>query len=281
MFVLYLQGFNQVRLDKARTDLIEEGVLDKELLRFLWASLIPPDNAKVLHEVAHLFVEFFEIGYAVDKTDSSGRVSALSAGSERSGVVVTPQPQPASSLPSPTPRPLKSERRTKSRESVATTSDQRPASSQQQQQQNPQDVPLYQFSRILIPWLRGVSQPPGFRQEYENYVNNVALVANFRFPHHIPAGFFETLTVRVQKEALCMTTLYHWRGGMYAHSQEHPARFYLLRIDHEADSSTCVRMEMRQELASREDSDVETLWAVLLPILRETDNLISKFKGKI
>ena len=239
--------------------------MDKELLRYLWMNLIPTDNHKLLCEVARIFVEFFEIGYVVDRADGSGRVSAMSILSDRSAPTTPSIAAPSTNGQRPVSS-IKSGNRTKSRDSIIPT-------------ETPDNYMAFNISRILIPWLRNTLPPPKFREEYERFVHNANLVANFRFPRHIPAGFFETLTVRAQREHLGFTTLYHWKGGLYAQHQEHPTRLYLLRIHHEGDNSTCMRMEMRLEHQTNEDRDIETLWMALLPFLRETDNLLSKFTG--
>lgn len=133
------------------------------------------------------------------------------------------------------------------------------------------------FGRLLVPLIRECKQPRAFRQEYERFIKHGALVANIRFPSHLPVGLFETLCVRAATR-YNLDTLYQWNGGLYARQvKDLRCRFYLLRIRH-SDGSICVRMELRNEHGDT-DFDIEHMWPLLLSFLNDTDALIASFVG--
>ena len=54
---------------------------------------------------------------------------------------------------------------------------------------------------------------------------------------------------------------------------------YLLRINHD-DGCTCIRVELRHEQMIYEDG-VEALWTIMLAYVRDVDNLLHNFSGKL
>ena len=54
---------------------------------------------------------------------------------------------------------------------------------------------------------------------------------------------------------------------------------YLLRIQHD-DGCTCVRAELRHEQMI-DDEGVEGLWTLMLPFVKDIDNLLAQFAGTI
>ena len=281
---------SQAKLDQMKQDYNSEGIICRDLLRLTWAHLVPLDSTKSLLEVVRFLVEQFEIGYVVDRPFPDGRLVVLSRAvdknddteSEKDSGLPGSRPlsmmsfdnRPGSVLGYDGSRPpsmLGIERPDSVASSVRPLPSLAPPS-------NPKGgmVPS-KFSRLLIPWMREIKLPSNFRDDYEQYISSPSLVANYRFPSYIPAGVFETICTRAATR-YNLDTLYHWGSGMYArHVGEIPARFYLLRINHE-DRSTCVRAEIRHERYN-DVSDVENLWQVLLPFLRGFDGLVATFSG--
>ncbi len=52
---------------------------------------------------------------------------------------------------------------------------------------------------------------------------------------------------------------------------------YLLRIQHD-DGCTCVRAELRHEQMI-DDEGVEGLWTLMLPFVKDIDNLLAQYAG--
>ena len=73
--------------------------------------------------------------------------------------------------------------------------------------------------------------------------------------------------------------LRHCYYSLISRHIDEPLRMYLLRINHE-DGSNCVRVELRHERLIEEDG-VEGLWAVMLAYVRDVDNLLHQFSGRV
>ena len=132
-------------------------------------------------------------------------------------------------------------------------------------------------ARICIPWLLRTNRPTFFNQYYDPYKENPSIVANFRFPWFCPPGLFETLMVRA-KNKFDLEIVFNWKGGMWARKESMECRFYFIRIAHN-DRSTCFRVEVRHE-RSVGLSEIEPMWALLYPFIKEIENLLNRFTGK-
>ncbi len=247
-------GISISKFESMRTEYRNEGIVHRDLIRFLWSSQVPAELNKPLLEVARFIIQHYEIGYVVDRPSADGWVRVLSKGMKRE---------------------FADDDESRTEISMSMYDDSR---SEASSIQNSNALVPSRFTRILIPWLRNTAQPKAFREEYERFVANPSLVANLRFPTHIPDGFFEMLCTRAATRHN-LDTLFHWDGGLYARHTEIPmCRVYVLRIHHD-DASTCIRTELRHEISS-DESEVENLWTVLLPFLKDVESLCSMFTGR-
>ena len=251
-------GVTMDKFEAMRVEYKREGILHRDLIKFLWSGQVPAELNKPFLEVIRFMVQHFEIGYVVDKPNRDGWIRVLTKGMKREYADDDSRVDEDISV------------------SISIYDDSR---SEASSIKNSNALVPSRFTRILIPWLRETSIPKAFREEYERFVASPALVANFRFPTYIPPGLFETLCTRAASHHN-LDTLFHWKGGFYARSTEIPlCRVYILRINHD-DASTCIRVELRHEI-STDDSEVENLWTTLLPFLKDIDCLCGLFSGML
>ena len=239
------------------------GIINRDMLRLMWANLIPIDQPKVLLEVVRFLVEQFDVGYVVDVPQKDGRVLCLSRPpSEKSDVL-----------------PVDDDEITLSSRPLTRNSSSMSVGSGSSGGHGKGGLVPGKFNRLLVPCIRETRVPALLKDEYERFANIPALVANFRFPVFTPPGLFETLCTRAATR-FGMETLFHWKTGYYARKAEEPqCRFYILKIKHD-DCSCCFRIELRPEQYSGVQ-DIEALWGLLLPFVRAFDSMIALFKGNL
>ena len=306
-------GIGVNKFESMKQELADEGIVDRDYLKCSLAHMIPTDVNRPLFEVATIFLQQFEIGYPLQKAGGrSGTASSKtsdnqrldSAGGSRDSASPGPQRKVSDSTsPTPTRRaadtgsPSSARRdRTDSASTVRSTRQDntrpestRPGSSTSKsgrgglengEKDKTPPEPI-KFTKILIPWLRVDNDPPSkFEEEYSKLMNCPSLATSLSFPHYIPPGFFETLTVRACKPEHNLTMLYHWRRGFYAKHVEKPVRLYLERVEHEGEG-TCVRIEVKHSHPAGEvDRETEVLWSLMLPFLKDADDLVLKYTGE-
>ncbi len=322
---------SQGKLEKMKKEIIEEGMVDVDYIKSLWSNYFPTDFNKPVYEVIEMLLEHFEIGYAeMEKPKRHRKASAASVSSQFSvrsadhGERRRVRTESAGSISKMSSTEshasvrfqLDKDQSHASKKKKSKTKAKSKAT-EEEKQDTPvspttphKDDPPPRIAKLVIPWIRDVTQPWNFREEYKTYITNPSVAAVFRFPRFTPPGFFATLIVRAQKAQHGLSPLYQWRNGLYSRHEEREIRFYLLRIEHD-DGANCLRVEVRHERnhsdqeqdgvedgdvdaggdvsgvnASEEDEDcereekhVEILWKLFLPYLRDVEELISKFSG--
>ena len=259
-----MAGVPLARYERMVSEFVEEGVAERDLLRCVWAHLLPSDRNKPLIDTLALLIDHFEYGYFAGD---------LGGNQTRSPVAAKKRFNSAGSSQSSTSTVSAS---------VAT------------------EFPFFvapsavhfdtvTTSRVLVPWRCRTAQPRECRQLHEARCmarNSPRVAAVYRFPRYLPPGFFERLTTRAHRPSLGLRPLYHWKSGICS---VRPATsdgedtagvlLFLKRIQHHDDGSVCVRIEVCHEtkVAGQEN---DSLWAVLLPFLRDTDELLSFFQGR-
>ena len=276
-------NITSLKLEKMKKEVAEEGTLDREFVKCLWANVFQTDTNRPVLEVLAMLLDHFQIGYA-SSTKPQRRSSAVSTIS-RASTVDRPDRDILDSL-SVTSRPVSSRKGALTPHqgdrletmSVATNRTKTTEKSDEQKNSPPK------ISKVCLPWLVDVKQPLKFKDDHQLHNANPNIAAVFRFPKYIPPGLFELLTIRAQQNEFELQNLYHWKTGLYARHMQENIRFYLQKIDHD-DGSTCVRTEARHEAQAVEDEtqpekEVEQLWQLLLPFLKDCEDIIAKYAGR-
>ncbi|KAK2154300.1 hypothetical protein LSH36_271g02017 [Paralvinella palmiformis] len=273
-------NISQPKFEKMINEVVDEATFDRELIKCLWSSVIQSDFNRPVLELLAVLLEHFEIGYAtvIRPSRNTSAISSVSKGNittERSGqdcLDFLPNAQsPASRKGSITPRVGE-----KYEPGSATSRSKQGEKSSAEIRTNPPRI-----SKILIPWLLNTEQPAKFREEYQSFSGHASAASVFRFPKYIPPGMFEKFTIRALKDEHDLTKLYHWKNGLYARHIQNGVRLYLQRIEHD-DGSTCISVECRHESRlTDEDTEkqVEQIWQVLLPFLKDCEDVIAKCTG--
>ena len=259
-------GVPLARYEQMVSEFVDEGVAERDLLRCVWAHLLPSDRNKPLIDTLALLIDHFEFGYFAGEPPGPNRSPAPSrkrynsAGSSRSSTAST-----ASVSAAEFPFFI-----------------------------SPSTVHFDQVltSRVLVPWRCRTAQPRDCRQIHEQRcaaTGSARIAAVYRFPRFLPPGIFERLTVRAHRPGFGLRPLYHWKSGICAvhpstpdngeNAENSGVLFFLKRIRHHDDGSICVRIEVCHETKVVGEKDIDPLWVVLLPFLHDTDDLLATFQG--
>ena len=259
-----MAGVPLARYERMVSEFVDEGVAERDLLRCVWAHLLPSDRNKPLIDTLALVVDHFEFGYFAG--DIGGR--------QNNSPVV--------------------KRRFNSAGSSRSTSTTASASVAEFPFFVASSVVHFDqatTSRVLVPWRCRTAQPRECQQLHEQRCaarGSPRVAAVYRFPRFLPPGLFERLTVRAHRPTLGLRPLYHWKSGICSVHPPTPdsedeetdgVLFFLKRIRHHDDGSICVRIEVCLETKVIGEKEIDPLWAVLLPFLRDTDDLLASFQG--
>ena len=257
---LRVSTVSQFKFDKLRKEYLETGIVDKDLLKCLWATLVPTEMNKPVMEILGLVLEYLGLGYPIKKPKEPKPPGAGGKRLERRGS--------SSSLKS-----VRSEALTERSEAISELTD-----NMKNKIENDPQALHQKVSRGIVPWCLPKQAPAQFRPEYQQYLQHLCLAPVYRFSKYLPPGFFESMTVLALKEKHNFIPMYHWREGLYAKHTELPIRIYLQRINHD-DKSTCLRVEIRHLGDAHEEELAGHLWKCLLPYLRDVDEMVATFKG--
>ena len=178
------------RLEALRADCHEKGLVDRELLRYMWCQLVNPELNSPLLELLLLLLDHFEIGYVVPLPVAKPTLFSVasSRASERNhkepdkiSLSLVPSSNASSSSGSTAAKGRKI--RLRRQDSMATIASEKTLTTEVaggKGEAPKQEEPRLKVTKVVVPWLKCTREPPQFRSEYEEFVDKPCLAAVFR-----------------------------------------------------------------------------------------------------
>ncbi|CAH1781823.1 unnamed protein product [Owenia fusiformis] len=225
-------ALNELKFNQVKRDLIEQGVVERDLLKCLWAGLVNTESSQAVQTILSLLVENFELAYPVE----NARIKSAAARSVKSDVTDLDE----------------------------------------------KEVFGYgkvRMVKLAIPWCIHDSEPEKFVQIWANLSYRPGLVSVYKFPRYIPPGLFEQITVRANFPKHNLQFQFHWKEGVVAKATANGKPvFVVMRRLRDRDGGTQLRIDVRFANAE-EEIEVQQLWTVMLPLLKDCEDVISRFTG--